>query len=83
MLMMLAFLIDQVQQLCCKVYQQARKHVGTLPRLFEKIQNRIDIAAWDSWHHLLTFLDHNNYIDINITNKIQLLPVFIELTKSF
>ena len=56
MLMMLAFLIDQVQQLCCKVYQQARKHVGTLRRLFEKIQNRIDIAAWNSWHHLLTFI---------------------------
>lgn len=56
MLMMLAFLIDQVQQLCCKVYQKARKHVGTLRRLFEKIQNRIDIAVWDNWHHLLTFI---------------------------
>jgi len=33
----------------------ARKHVGTLRRLFEKIQNRIDIAAWNSWHQLLTF----------------------------
>ena len=54
MLMMLAFLIDPVQQLCCKVYQQARKHIGTLRRLFEKIQHRIDIAAWDNWHHLLT-----------------------------
>ena len=51
MLMMLTFLIDQVQQLCCKVYQKARKHVGTLRRLFEKIQNRIDIAVWDDWHH--------------------------------
>jgi hypothetical protein len=56
MLMILAFLIDQVQQLCCKVYQKARKHVGTLRRLFEKLQNRIDIAVWDSWHHLLTFI---------------------------
>ena len=56
MLMMLAFLIDQVQQLCCKVYQKARKHVVTLRRFFEKIQNRIDIAAWDSWYHLLTFI---------------------------
>jgi hypothetical protein len=56
MLMMLAFLIDQVQQLCCKVYQKARKHVGTLRRFFEKIQNRIDLAVWDNWHHLLTFI---------------------------
>lgn len=56
MLMMLAFLIDQVQQLCCKVYQKARSHVGTLSRFFEKIRNRIDIAVWDNWHHLLTFI---------------------------
>jgi hypothetical protein len=56
MLMMLAFLIDQVQQLCCKKYQKARKHVGTLRRFFEKIRNRVDIGAWDSWDHLLTFV---------------------------
>jgi hypothetical protein len=56
MLMMLAILIDQVQQLCCKVYQKARKHVGTLSRFFEKIRNRIDLAVWDNWHHLLTFI---------------------------
>lgn len=56
MLMMLAFLIDQVQQLCCKAYRKARQHVGTLRRLFEKVRNRIDIAVWDSWHHLYTFI---------------------------
>jgi len=33
MLMMLSFLIDQVQQLCCKAYQKARKHVGRLSTL--------------------------------------------------
>jgi hypothetical protein len=56
MLMMLAFLIDQVQQLCCKAYRKARQHVGTLRRLFEKVRNRIDVAVWDSWHHLYTFI---------------------------
>jgi len=56
MLMMLAFLIDQVQQLCCKTYQKARKHVGTLRTLFEKVRNRIDIGVWDSWHQLYTFI---------------------------
>ena len=56
MLMMLSFLIDQVQQLCCKVYQQARKHVGTLRGLFEKVRHRIDIGVWESWHHLYTFI---------------------------
>ena len=56
MLMMLAFLIDQVQQLCCQVYQKARKHVGTLRGLFEKVRNRIDIGIWESWQHLYTFI---------------------------
>lgn len=56
MLMMLAFLIDQVQQLCCSSYQKARQHVGTLSRLFEKIRNRVDLAVWENWHHLLTFI---------------------------
>ncbi|MBX2901900.1 MAG: hypothetical protein KF775_19800, partial [Cyclobacteriaceae bacterium] len=56
MLMMLAFLIDQVQQLCCKVYQKARKHVGTLRGLFEKVRNRIDIGIWQNWNHLYSFI---------------------------
>lgn len=56
MLMMLAFLVDQVQQFCCKVYQKARQHVGTLRGLFEKVRHRIDIAVWDSWYHLYTFI---------------------------
>ena len=56
MLMMLSFLIDQVQQLCCKVHQKARQHVGTLRGLFEKVRNRIDIGVWESWHHLYTFM---------------------------
>ncbi|MDP3561562.1 MAG: hypothetical protein Q8R83_05230 [Legionellaceae bacterium] len=56
MLMMLAFLIDQVQQLCCKFYQKARKHVSTLRGLFEKVRNSIDIGVWENWHHLYTFI---------------------------
>ena len=38
MLMMLAFLIDQGQQLCCKSYQKARNHVGTFAGLFEFVR---------------------------------------------
>jgi hypothetical protein len=55
-LMMLSFLIDQVQQLCCNVYQTARKQANTLKNLFEKIRHRIDIAVWDDWHCLYTFI---------------------------
>lgn len=56
MLMMLAFLIDQVQQLCCKVYQKVRKRVGSLRSFWEKRRNLIAFAIWDNWQHLLTFL---------------------------
>lgn len=56
MLMMLAFLIDQVQQLCCKVYQKARKHVGRLTALFEMIRSLIKLSVWPSWHDLYKFI---------------------------
>lgn len=56
MLMMLAFLIDQVQQLCCKVYQKAKKHVGKLCVLFENVRTLIKFGSWNSWEHLLTYI---------------------------
>ena len=56
MLMMLAFLVDQVQQLCCKRYQETRKHVGTLRVLFEKVRVLIEYVLWDSWLSLYTFI---------------------------
>ena len=56
MLMMLAFLIDQVQQLCCKVYQKARKHVGNFSVLFQKIRVLVDYAAWNSFKQMLSFI---------------------------
>ena len=56
MLMVLAFLIDQVQQLCCKHYQKARQHIGTFSRIFEKIRVLIEYAVWDSLTELLIFI---------------------------
>lgn len=56
MLMMLAFLIDQVQQLCCKVYQKARKHAGRLTTLFERIKTLIGLGVFDSWHQMYIFI---------------------------
>lgn len=56
MLMVLSFLIDQVQQLCCKVYQQARKHAGRLTTLFERVRVLTGMVVFKSWHHLYTFI---------------------------
>lgn len=57
MLMLLAFLIDQVQQLCCKHYQKARRHVGTFRGLFEFARSLIQLFVWESFHQLWTFIN--------------------------
>ena len=41
MLMLLAFLIDQVQQLCCPLYQKARQRAGTFSELFIRARTLI------------------------------------------
>ena len=56
MLMMLSFLIDQVQQMCCKVYQKARKHSGRLSALFERVRSYIHINVFDSWLSLYVYV---------------------------
>ena len=52
MLMLLAFLIDQVQQLCCRDYQRARTKERVLASLFERIRSFVCIAYWSSWVEL-------------------------------
>lgn len=49
MLMMLAFLIDQVQFLCCKLRKQVREKCGPWYFVFETIRSVFQIAVWDSW----------------------------------
>lgn len=56
MLMLLAFLIDQVQQLCCKAYQKARKHAGTFAELFIRARTLIAFFEWESFHQLWIFI---------------------------
>ena len=41
-LMMLAFLVDQVQQLCCPLFKEARKQASRLDVLWEKIRSWFD-----------------------------------------
>lgn len=56
MLMMLSFLIDQVQQLCCKTYQKVRAHAGRLATLFQRVRVLTGMMAFNSWEHLYTFI---------------------------
>lgn len=51
MLMMLAFLIDQVQQLCDKLYQKVREKKG-LRTLFEHVRTLFQYVTWNNWTSL-------------------------------
>jgi Transposase DDE domain len=56
LLMMLAFLVDQVQQLCCPQFQAAWLKMKTKCHLWEQIRNYFHMLAFDSMAELLTAL---------------------------
>ncbi|HWS94769.1 MAG TPA: hypothetical protein VN306_20480, partial [Mycobacterium sp.] len=56
LLMMLAFLVDQVQQLCCPLFQAAWHKMKTKRHLWEEIRNYFHILVFDSMEALLTAL---------------------------
>jgi hypothetical protein len=53
MTMMLAFLVDQVQQICCKLFQLVLKKVERKMYLWEKIRNFFSTFVVESWEMLL------------------------------
>ena len=55
-LMMLAFLVDQVQQLCCPLFQAAWAKWGSKRLLWEKMRALFYDYALDSMQHLFEAL---------------------------
>jgi hypothetical protein len=55
-LMMLAFLVDQVQQLCCPLFQAVWTKLGSKRRLWERMRALFYDYALDSMRHLLEAL---------------------------
>jgi hypothetical protein len=51
-LMMLAFLIDQVQQLCCTLFKSALEFSRSKIRFWEKIRGYFTLYYLDSWKQL-------------------------------
>jgi len=49
MLMMLAFLVDQVQQICCAIYQRCRKKLFTYRDLWISMQTLFKMLVLPSW----------------------------------
>jgi hypothetical protein len=58
MLMMLAFLIDQVQQGVCKGYKAARAQFGALSTLHERVRALFTLFIWESWTALFHAISH-------------------------
>jgi hypothetical protein len=56
MLLMLAFLVDQVQQLCCPLFQAAWAKLGSKRLLWEKMRTLFDAYTLESMEHLLQAL---------------------------
>src|SRR5947209_3171396 len=56
LLMMLAFLVDQVQQLCCPLFQAAWNTMKTKRHLWEEIRHHFRTLRFDSMAELLTAL---------------------------
>ena len=54
--MMLAFLVDQVQQLCCPLFQAAWQKMKTKRQLWEELRNYFHMLVFDSMEALLTAL---------------------------
>jgi len=54
LLMMLAFLVDQVQQLCCPLFQAAWHKMKTKRHLWEELRNHFRTLLFDSMADLLT-----------------------------
>jgi hypothetical protein len=51
-LMMLAFLIDQIQQRCCRLFQAALTAAKSKTRLWRKLRNRFDLCLIPDWETL-------------------------------
>lgn len=57
-LMMLAFLIDQIQQRCCRLFQQGIKKMGSKTRFWRKLRERFNsllIADWETLYLSLAY----------------------------
>lgn len=49
MLMVLAFLIDQVQEICCALFQRCKKKIGTYTGLWKVMQTLFMYCSFSTW----------------------------------
>ena len=59
LLMMLSFLIDQVQQHCCRLFRATWEKVGSKRALWEKMRSHFSIFIFTSWKQLFEVILHD------------------------
>jgi hypothetical protein len=63
LLMMLAFLVDQVQEICCTLFQQCRKFAGTYRELWQAMVTLFRYVELESWENFYLILSHQKSIN--------------------
>lgn len=56
LLMMLAFLVDQVQEICCSLFQSCKKFAGTYQNLWKTMQtlfHYVRLVDWESFYLMI------------------------------
>jgi hypothetical protein len=56
LLMLLAFLIDQIQGITCSLFQAVKKRAGSFQFLWEKQRVLFEFVKWSSWEELYLFI---------------------------
>ena len=59
MLMMLAFLVNQVEQLCCPLFQAVLKKVGSKRNLWDRVRSHFYHFTFNSMRHLYEVILHD------------------------
>ena len=67
-LMMLAFLVDQLQELCCSLYREVRKKMGSKRELWETIRSAFRLIAVQSMEMIYRLI-------LAGPQKYQLVPI--------
>ena len=63
LLMMLAFLIDQIQQIACPLFQEVRKITVTYRELWERMRTFFEYFVFDSWENFFLVIAKKKVVD--------------------
>jgi hypothetical protein len=63
LIMMLAFLVDQAQLLCCRLYQTAKQSSGTFAALWEKMRTLFDFFEIKTWEQFFSSIAKKKWVN--------------------